>query len=222
MDRRSSYVRAFSRVGRTLSLAGIVFLSLTGCGSHGPGGRADLVDGNSRAASPVRPLQPRFDDIIRASRIPAQLNYSPAADPGPPPPFIEMADPRAQDCIVRDVSGGVEGTGWRWTYLDPTLKFYLQRVDGQTFVMDFSIVPATFRDTGPVTLSCYINDRLLTTVHCAHPGDYHLVKPVPREWLENANPAIVRAVLDKVWVAPADGARLGYILIRAGFVGADQ
>jgi hypothetical protein len=31
------------------------------------------------------------------------------------------------------------------------------------------------------------------------------------------DPVIVQAPLDKVWTAPADGARLGYVLERAGF-----
>lgn len=128
-----------------------------------------------------------------------------------------MGDPRAPEAIVRDISPRSEGVGWRWTYLEPTLKFYLRQSEGQSFVMDFSIIQNAFKDTGPVTLSCFINSRLLTTVYCPRPGDYHLEKRVPAAWLRDRNPTIVRAVLDKVWTAPADGARLGYVLVRAGF-----
>jgi len=39
---------------------------------------------------------------------------------------------------------------------------------------------------------------------------------VPPAWLK-VDPVIVEASLDKVWTAPADGARLGYVLRRAGF-----
>jgi hypothetical protein len=79
------------------------------------------------------------------------------------------------------------------------------------------MVERTLRDTGPATLSVYVNDRFLAAVHCSHAGGYHLERSVPASWLKTAEPIIVRAVLDKVWVAPADGARLGYILLAAGF-----
>jgi hypothetical protein len=165
---------------------------------------------------------PRFDDLAAASCVPPQQEYAPGPDPGPPPPFAEMGDPRAVEAIVRDISATSEGVGWRWTYLEPTLKFYLHQYEDQRFVMDFSIIPIAFKATGPVTLSCFVNNRLLTTVYCPRPGDYHLEKQVPAEWLRDTNPTIVRAVLDKVWTAPADGARLGYVLVRAGFRGKPQ
>jgi hypothetical protein len=165
----------------------------------------------------IEPAQRRFDDLAEASRIPPQQDYSPGVDPGPPPPFIEMGDPRSAECIVRDVSSGIEGDGWRWTYLQPTLRFHLQDYETQRFIMDFSVVERTFKDTGPVTLSCYINNRLLTKLHCAKPGDYHIDMPAPASWLRDAHPTIVRAVLDKVWTSPADGVRLSYVLYRAGF-----
>jgi hypothetical protein len=128
-----------------------------------------------------------------------------------------MDDPRSAECIVSDVSTTIEGGIFRWTYLKPTLQFHLDAYERQRFVMDFSVVERTFRDTGPVTLSVYINDRFLAAVLCSHPGDYHLERSVPASWLKGADPIIVKAILDRVWVAPADGARLGYILLAAGF-----
>jgi hypothetical protein len=165
---------------------------------------------------------PRFDDLAAASCMPPQQDYSAERDPGPPPPFAEMGDPRATESIVRDISATPEGLGWRWTYLEPTLKFYLHQYEGQRFMMDFSIVEIAFKSTGPVTLSCFINDRLLATMRCPRPGDYHLEKQVPAEWFRDTNPTIVRAVLDKVWTAPADHAKLGYVLVRAGFRGKSE
>jgi len=158
-----------------------------------------------------------FDSLRAASRIPPQQEYSPGPDPDTHPSFMEMGDPRADDCIVRDVSPTIEGAGWRWTHLDPTLRFYLKRTEHRVFMMDFTIVAMAFQQTGPVTLSCYINDKLLAKVNCSRPGDYHLKRPVPASWLHTGDPNYVRAVLDKVWTAPADGARLGYVLLRAGF-----
>jgi hypothetical protein len=130
-----------------------------------------------------------------------------------------MGDPRSTECIVRDISQTVEGAGWRWTYLEPTLKFYLSNTAAQDFIMDFSVPERQFRDTGPVTLSCWVNGRLLTKLRCPRPGNYHVDKPVPASWISAANPTLVKAVLDKVWTAPADGARLSYVLLREGFRG---
>jgi hypothetical protein len=161
--------------------------------------------------------QAAFGDSAAAQRIPPQQSWSPAPDPPPPLTFLEMGDSAANDNIVRDISLTPEGAGWRWTYLEPTLTFFLKNRNGQRFSMDFSIVETTFRDTGPVTLSCYINGRLLGQLHCPHAGDYRFEQAVPAEWLQGPQPTIVRAVLDTVWTAPTDRARLGYILIRAGF-----
>ncbi len=157
----------------------------------------------------------RFDDDAAASRIPRQENYSPGPDPGLPP-FLEMGDPRSADCIVRDISATAEGSGWRWTYLRPTLRFHLKHRTSQRFAMDFTIVEIAFRSTGPVMLSCLVNGRLLAREACRRPGNYHLERDVPETWL-NPDPVLVEASLDKVWTAPADGARLGYVLLRAGF-----
>jgi hypothetical protein len=181
-----------------------------------------LVPGRTRPTPGSEPGYRRFDDLAAASRIPPQENYSPADDPGPPPPFVEMGSPRASECIVRDVELTIEGAGWRWTYLNPTLRFYLRENARQRFAMDFSVIPTTFRDTGPVTLSCYIDKRLLTRLWCPRPGDYHVEQAVPDSWLKGRGSVMVQAVLDKVWTAPADGARLGYVLFRAGFLTAHQ
>ncbi len=158
----------------------------------------------------------RFDNTEAAEHIPAQLDYSPAPDPGVLPAFLEMGDPRAADCIVRDVSATAEGSGWRWTYLKPVLKFHPADHQRQHFAMDFTIVETAFRSTGPVTLTCLVNDHLLAHFYCPRPGRYHLEREVPPAWL-TPDPVIVQAPLNKVSAAPADGARLGYVLERAGF-----
>jgi hypothetical protein len=126
-----------------------------------------------------------------------------------------MADPGANDYIVRDIALGNES--WRWTYAEPTLKFTLTTAEDQHFLYDFVVAGATLKDTGPVTLSIYINGRLLTRVRCKEGREYHVDKVVPAEWLSGSNAVLVRAVVDKLWTAPQDGARLGYLLLRAGF-----
>jgi hypothetical protein len=219
-ERLRRHKSALNRVSQSLFAIGLaVSLMVLAVGSSKRIDSIKNYNGDRGSQIPSPPTPRRFDDLARASQMPPQEDYSPGADPAPPLPFVEMGDPRSADCIVRDISSTIEGAGWRWTYLEPTLKFYLREYEEQRFGMDFSIPERQFADTGPVTLSCYINGQLLAKHYCPRPGNYHLEAPVPSSWIEGRNPTIVRAVLDKVWVAPSDGARLSYVLLRAGFTG---
>jgi hypothetical protein len=172
-------------------------------------------EGGSPLRSQDRPR--RFDSLADAARIPRQEEYVAGTDPGPPPAFVRMSDPRSAESIVSDVSRSIEGELFRWTYLKPTLHFHVQSPERQRLVIDFGINDRTFADTGSVTLSAYVNGHFLASVHCSQPGDYHLEQRVPPAWLVEADPAVVTATLDKVWTAGGDGARLGYVLLAAGF-----
>jgi hypothetical protein len=157
-----------------------------------------------------------FTDLAAAHRIPSQDVNPPGKDPEPPPSFLEMGDPRVTALIVRDISKSPEGAGWRWTFSKPAIKFPVAGIKDQRFAMDFSIVETVFRTTGPVTLSASINGHALGTFRCPHPGDFHFEAAVPDEWISGSDFALVEASLDKVWTSPSDGAKLGYILLRAG------
>lgn len=129
-----------------------------------------------------------------------------------------MDDPDIENYVIRDVSLGIEAGKWRWTYRRPELRFWLDSTVGQKLVVDFVVAQATLSQTGPVTVSFWVNDQLLGQQYCPKPGDYRFEKPVPASWLRTGAFTIVAAQADKLWVAPADGARLGFILVRAGFV----
>ncbi len=132
--------------------------------------------------------------------------------------FVSMSGPNPDDHIVRDVLPGDPGSPWRWTGKRPELWFNLQFTDNLRFVMDFSVPESTFPQRGPVTISFFINGRLLDSVRCAKHGEVHFEKAVPAAWLRTDAPTFVAAEIDKVWVAPADRAQLGFVLSRAGFV----
>ena len=133
-------------------------------------------------------------------------------------PVVGMSDSNADAHIVRDISRTVEGGGWRWVHQRPELRFILGTTENLKFIMDFSVPETTFRDTGPIKISVFINDRLLDTVAVDKPGNRRFEKPVPGAWLRNDAVTKVVAEVDKPWIAPADGAKLGFILSRAGFV----
>jgi hypothetical protein len=127
---------------------------------------------------------------------------------------VNMADGDAEKHFVRDI-GGLAGT-WRWTGKHPEVRVLLRTNQMLHYVIDFTIVEATFKDTGPVTLSFFVNGHLLDQATYKAPGSQHFDKPVPEEWVEAGKDATVAAEIDKVWVSPVDGAALGFILSGIG------
>jgi hypothetical protein len=148
------------------------------------------------------------------------IQRKPVNGPGSLPlgSFITMGDPNADAHIVRDISRPEEATSWRWTHQKPALRFFLDTTENQKFVMDFTISDVTFKQTGPVTITFLINDKLLDTIRYDRPGSKHFEKQVPAEWLQTGTPVTVAAEVDKSYIAPEDGAKLGFILTSAGFI----
>jgi hypothetical protein len=132
--------------------------------------------------------------------------------------IVSMNDASAPQHIIKDISPLLENGLWRWTGKRPELRFVVSRVSDVTLAVDFAIPKLTFDQTGPVCLSFMVNDRLLEQVRYDTPGNKKFEKPVPAGWLHLDRMNTVAAEVDKVYVSPKDGAMLGFILSRAGFV----
>jgi len=130
---------------------------------------------------------------------------------------VGMSDPSALAHIVKDVSPTLESGAWRWTLQRPELRFAVTETKDVKFVMDFAVAKTTFDSTGPVTISFFVNDKLLDTVRYVEPGNKHYEKPVPPGWLATDRMNTMAAEIDKLYVSPLDGGKLGFILSRAGF-----
>ena len=148
---------------------------------------------------------------------PLQRRLPPGPEPRPVGSFVSMSDPDADAHILRDISRVAEGA-WRWTYQRPELRFWVDSTAHQKLAADFTIAAGTFKTTGPVTVSFFVNGKLLGKQRCPKPGHYRFEKAVPAGWLRTDDFTVVAAEADKLWVSPADGARLGFILTRIGFV----
>ncbi len=85
-------------------------------------------------------------------------------------------------------------------------------------VADFSIAGDTLKTTGPVTVSFFVNDKLLAKEKYSKAGSYHFDQPVPAGFLVADKPTSFALEPKPIWVAPADHKHLGLILVRAGFV----
>jgi hypothetical protein len=145
--------------------------------------------------------------------------YQRTGEHGPDPSigaFVRMADPAAEDYVVRDVSP--EPADLRWAMANPELCFRVEDVRGLRFAVEFTIAERTFRDTGPVTVAVEVTGRPLGSMRCDHPGPYRFEQAVPSGWME---PGLVPVKLEArpVWVSPGDGARLSFLVRSAGFLG---
>jgi hypothetical protein len=148
---------------------------------------------------------------------PPMQRSEPSAGSRPYRHFIAMNDPDASRYFLRDVSPALENNHWRWSGERPTFRFVLRQVEGLRFTMDFSIAGAVLEQTGPQTVSVFVNNRLLGRSRYSEHGEQRFEKAVDPSWLKVGEDTIVMAHVEPVWVSP-DGTKLGIILIRAGFV----
>ena len=149
---------------------------------------------------------------------PIQRLLPPAPEKKPLGRFVNMNDLDVDDYIVGGIQNQTEGAGWRWTHEAPELRFMLDRTAGLKFVMDLGLPAYNFQQTGPVTLSFFINGRLLDQVRYNTPGDRRYEKARPRRLAEGRRvhhrPHPGRSSLD----LREDQAKLGFVLHRAGFI----
>jgi hypothetical protein len=129
--------------------------------------------------------------------------------------FVAMADSDAAAHFVKDIAPG-EPAPWKWTNQNPTVKVTPRLNTGLRYIIDFSVPEVTFKTTGPVTITFAVNGHDLDAVKYTKSGEYHYEKAVPPEWVEPLKETTLSASIDKVWVAPNDGAKLGFILTRIG------
>lgn len=138
-------------------------------------------------------------------------------EPRPVGSVVSMDSPLADAYIVSGVLKGDPLSRWRWTSQRPELRFYLTETKGLKFFMDFVLAEATFQFTGPVTVRFSIGGKPLGSAHYGKPGEQHYEVEVPGNLLTASEPVKVAAEVDKVYVSPQDGAKLGFLLVRAGF-----
>jgi hypothetical protein len=128
--------------------------------------------------------------------------------------IVDMADGNADQYIVRDILGA--SGSWRWCRQHPEVRLSLRTNKNLRYTIDFTIVEATFKDTGPLEFSFYVNGRLLDQKRYTSAGSQHFEKPIPDDWVQPGKENLVGAEVDKVWISPADHEALGFILSRIG------
>ncbi len=132
-------------------------------------------------------------------------------------PWVRMRDPNAPAHLLRDVAG-LEGNWFRWTGENPELQFVVRPAAAHSLSAEFTINDTVFRQTGPQTVSFYVNGKLLDSTRYTSPGEKVFRKPVPAGWLEPGRITRVGMRIEPPYVAPADGVKLGVVLVTVGFL----
>jgi len=147
---------------------------------------------------------------------PRQRTPSGGADPGELANFVRMNDATAEDYIVKDVSP--EHSEWRWTFVRHELRLKVKDARKLQLQMELAIPPVTFRVTGPVAVTCYIDGKSLGPILYTEPGRHRYQKPVPEGWVQPDVPVTVAAEVDRRWVSKEDGAQLSFLLNSVGLI----
>ena len=133
-------------------------------------------------------------------------------------PMIDLSEAGADESFVQDIPTAGQPSSWRWTGKRPTVRLTLLAAKDLKYHAEFAVPEATFKDTGPVTLSFFVNDRLLDKVRYTEPGQKTFDKDIPAGWLQAPGSNTLAMEIDKVWESKDDGAKLGFILSRIGLV----
>jgi hypothetical protein len=148
---------------------------------------------------------------------PEQRHPVEGLNPDPASMMVEMSAPDASWHFVKDIEPGSTGDQWRWTKQNPSLKILATTTQNLKLRVDFALWDVAFRQTGPVDLAFLVNGRTLDKIRYTSPGQKHFEKPIPPEWLTTDVECIVSIAIDKLYIAPQDGEKFGFILSRIGF-----
>jgi hypothetical protein len=145
---------------------------------------------------------------------PIQASPPCGVDPAKLGSFVRMSDPGAPPHIVRDIL-----VTDRWTYDRPTLLFGVDKREELKFVMHFLIPDVVLSQTGPLTLTVWINGRRLGQQICKTPWtEQTFEQSVPADFFGPYRVAAVEIRTDKHFITPEEGVKLGFLLVDAGFV----
>jgi hypothetical protein len=147
---------------------------------------------------------------------PAQKVMPSGPEPLPAASMLNMGEPSAQGGIIQDVLGPQAGVTWRWTNQHPRFRVWLDPQQKWDFVVRFTLPGAVLKAVGPVTLHMMVNEQELDTRKYDRDQDYRYSKPIPPQMLGSKDSAILGIDIDPIYVAPADGMKLGILLEEIG------
>jgi hypothetical protein len=133
-------------------------------------------------------------------------------------PLLELGNNDSEKFFVADIIMGPTMAGWRWARKRPTIRLPLKSVSNLKYHIDFSLPDVTFKETGPVTITFFVNNQKLDEVRYPDPGQKTFEKPVPPPMLKEMSDNELAAEIDKTYMPKDDNKPLGFIITRFGFV----
>ncbi len=147
---------------------------------------------------------------------PPQKQMPVGDEPLPSATFIRMSGPAADAGIVQEIVQQQSASAWRWTNQHPRVKVWVHGAEGWNLHVKFTLPGVTLKQTGPITIRFGVNDHILATQVFGKEQQYEFVKAVPPEMLNPEQPNFIALDLDRVYVSPNDGVKLGILLQEIG------
>lgn len=129
---------------------------------------------------------------------------------------IAMSSLYADRHVVSGVVGGSPGDPWRWANDKARLRFQVLPGEGTKFFVDLVIAEITFKETGPVRLKFWVNDKLVGAKRCDNHGPALFETKLAPDVLKPGAVTTVMIETENPWVS-TDGTKLGFLLVGAGF-----
>jgi hypothetical protein len=130
---------------------------------------------------------------------------------------MNVSIPDAYRYFVHDIIMCPPKSAQCWTLDAPELKFWLSSNRDRFFRASFNISGDTLKQTGPLVIDYFINDHFMERVQYGEEGEHTYRHAVPPDWLRTDDYTLVKIQVRNPYIAPADGAKLGVLLISAGF-----
>jgi hypothetical protein len=83
--------------------------------------------------------------------------------------------------------------------------------------VNFKLSSDTLKQTGPLDIDYFVNGHFLDRVRYTGATDHAYQHAVPSGWLRTDDYTIVKMQIRNPYIAPGDGAKLGVLLVSAGF-----
>lgn len=126
--------------------------------------------------------------------------------------------PGVRTHMLRDIMDGRETDSQFWTFEHPAFLFDVNNRTRLRFQLHLRLPAATYKIVGPVRLTVWVNTHQLGDELYTLPEDHTFDHAVPAEWLRPDGLTVVETKLDKYFIAPDDGQKLGYLFVAGGFV----
>ena len=132
--------------------------------------------------------------------------------------WVAAGRPGSRGHMLRDVMEGRDSDAQLWTYERPAFLFDVNDRARSRFRLNLRLPIRTYEKTGPTQLTVWINGHRVGEERYNSPEDHTFDRPVPPEWLRADGVTVVETALDKYYVAPDDGQKMGYLFVSGGFV----